>query len=94
MMWTAVLRFGSLLSLAGAALQLYDKRFQEIKPNKIYTSEAVAKFLGISRVEVVQLSRAGLIRAHLGGGNYHITGQSILEYIGKEGSHGNKEDES
>ncbi|MBF0093078.1 MAG: helix-turn-helix domain-containing protein [Alphaproteobacteria bacterium] len=83
MIWLAVTRTGSILSLAAAALQLYDLFVREVKPNRIYATWEAARYLGVSRAEVIGLIGEGRLRAKLVSGNYRIPGQSILEYLAK-----------
>lgn len=83
MIWLAVARGGSIISLAAAALQLYDLFVREVKPNRIYSSWEAARYLGVARHEVVELVRNGSLRGKLVSGNYRIPGQSILEYLNK-----------
>ncbi|MFN3076726.1 MAG: helix-turn-helix domain-containing protein [Alphaproteobacteria bacterium] len=83
MIWLAITRGGAIVSLAAAALQLYDTIVREVKPNRIYYSWEAARYLGLSREVVVELVRNGQLRGRLVDGNYRIPGQSILDYLNK-----------
>ena len=83
MIWLAVARSGSILSLAAAALQLYDLFVREVKPNRIYSTWEAARYLGVTRAEVIELVRSNHLRGKMVSGNYRIPGQSILEYLNK-----------
>ncbi len=81
MIWMAVMRTGAVLSLAAAIMQLYDLQTREVKPNRIYSSGETARYLGMSRHDVVKLVRKNELRGKLVRGNFRISGQSILEYL-------------
>lgn len=81
MIWLTIVRIGTLVSLAAAALQLYDLRTREVKPSRIYSAQETARYLGVSRASVLRLIRTGELRAKLIQGNYRIAGQSIIRYL-------------
>lgn len=81
MIWVALVRAGTLISIAAAVMHYYDLRTCEIKPTRIYSSGEAARFLGISRRLVVEMIRNNEIQGKLVRGNYRIAGQSIIEYF-------------
>ena len=81
MIWMAIIRGGTVLSLVAAALQIYDLHVREIKPNRIYSTAEAARYLGIGRRAVVKLIRDGELRGKMVAGNYRIPGQSMLDYL-------------
>lgn len=81
MIWMAILRAGSVLSVATAVLHYYDQRHREINPNRIYSSQDAARFLGVERRIVVTLIKNNDIRGKMVQGNYRIPGRSIIEYL-------------
>ena len=83
MIWLAILRSATALSLAATALQLYDLATREVKPNRIYSTREAARFLGMDRRAVVELARASELKGRLVDGNYRIPGHSILEFLNK-----------
>ena len=83
MIWLVILRSATALSLAATALQLYDLATREVKPNRIYSTQEAARFLGMDRRAVVQLARKNELHGRLVDGNYRIPGQSILEFLKK-----------
>ncbi|MBF0246953.1 MAG: helix-turn-helix domain-containing protein [Alphaproteobacteria bacterium] len=83
MIWMSIVRAGTVVSLAAAALQLYDHAMREIKPNRIYTTREAARFLGIGRRAVIELIKSGQLTGKLAKKNYRIPGQSILDYLSK-----------
>ncbi|OEJ67302.1 magnetosome protein MamR [Magnetovibrio blakemorei] len=81
MIWAAIVRAGTLISVGTAALHLYDEHTRAINTSRIYRSSETARFLGVSRTEVVKLIKAKKIHAKLMNGNYRILGQNIIEYL-------------
>jgi hypothetical protein len=81
MIWMAIVRAGTVLSLAAAVTHYYDLRNREIKPNRIYSSTEAARFLGVGRRAVVGLMKREELRGRLVKGNFRIPGQSIIEYL-------------
>lgn len=81
MIWTALLRVGTILSIGSAALHLFDEHTRAINASRIYRTSEAARFLGVSRKDVVRLIRAEKIRAKLVNGNYRIIGQNLIEYL-------------
>ena len=81
MIWMAIMRAGTVISLVAAVVHLYDQRNREIKPNRIYSSTEAARFLDADRRIVVELLKKGQLRGHLVKGNFRIPGQSIIEYL-------------
>ncbi|KAF0114564.1 MAG: Magnetosome protein MamR [Rhodospirillaceae bacterium] len=83
MIWTALVRGGTVLSFIAGALQFYDILTREIKPNRVYFSWEAARYLGIERHEVIGLIKRGALRAKMVEGNYRILGKNILEYLNR-----------
>ena len=81
MIWMAILRAGTVMSLVAAVVHFYDQRNREIKPNRIYSSTEAARFLGVERLVVVELLKSEQLHGRLVKGNYRIPGQSIIEYL-------------
>lgn len=81
MIWMALMRAGTLISLAAAVTHYIDLRTREVKPTRIYSSDEAARFLGIERQDVVQLFKKKQIRGRMIDGNLRIPGQSIIEYL-------------
>lgn len=81
MIWMAIMRAGTLISLAAAVTHYIDLRTREIKPTRIYSSEEAARFLGVERRDIVQLFKNKQLRGRLVDGNLRIPGQSIIEYL-------------
>ncbi len=81
MIWMAIVRAGTVLSLVAAVTHYYDLRNREIKPNRIYSSTEAARFLGVDRRAVVGLVKSENLRGRLVKGNFRIPGQSIIEYL-------------
>ncbi|MEE8392962.1 MAG: hypothetical protein V3R66_01355 [Rhodospirillales bacterium] len=79
----AIIRAGTMLSVATAIMHLYDHRHRDIKPNRIYTSHDVARFLGVNRSTVVSILKLKEMQGKMVRGNYRISGQSIIEYLKK-----------
>ena len=83
MIWAALLRLGTLISVGTAALHLYDEHMRNINPSRIYRTSEAARFLGVSRKEVNRLIKSKEITAKLVDGNYRILGQNIIEYLNR-----------
>ncbi len=81
MIWMAIMRAGTVMSLVAAVVHFYDQRNREIKPNRIYSSTEAARFLGVERLVVVELLKSEQLRGRLVKGNFRIPGQSIIEYL-------------
>jgi len=81
MIWMAVTRIGAVISLAAAVVQFYDMHNREIKPNRIYSSQEAARYLGVTRKTVIRMIQNAKLRGKLVHGNYRIPGLSILEYL-------------
>ena len=54
---------------------------EEIKPNKIYTTEETRDFLKISKSTIKRWLKNGIIKANKIGGRYKILGSEILRLI-------------
>ena len=54
---------------------------EEIKPNKIYTTEETRDFLKISKSTIKRWLKNGILRANKIGGRYKILGSEILRLI-------------
>ncbi len=54
---------------------------QEIKPNKVYTTEETRDFLRISKSTIKRWLKKGIIQANKVGGRYKILGAEILRLI-------------
>lgn len=81
MIWMALMRAGTLISLAAAVTHYIDLRTREVKPTRIYSSDETARFLGIERHDVVGLFKKKQLRGRMVDGNLRIPGQSIIEYL-------------
>ncbi len=81
MIWMAIARAATVMSLAAAVAHYYDLRNREIKTNRIYSSTEAARFLGADRRAVVGLIKSEKLRGRLVKGNFRIPGQSIIEYL-------------
>ena len=81
MIWMALMRAGTLISLAAAVAHYIDLRTREVKPTRIYSSDEAARFLGLERHDVVQLFKKKQLRGRMVDGNLRIPGQSIIEYL-------------
>ncbi len=81
MIWMAIVRAGTVMSLAAAVIHYYDLRNREIKPNRLYSSTEAARFLGVDRGAVVGLIKSEKLRGRLVKGNFRIPGQSIIGYL-------------
>ncbi len=81
MIWMAIMRAGTVMSLVAAVVHFYDQRNREIKPNRIYSSTEAARFLDVDRRVVVDLLKSEQLRGRLVKGNFRIPGQSIIEYL-------------
>ncbi len=84
MIWTAVIKGSALVTFVQGAMALVDKVFgEEILPHRIYSSGEAAQLLGMERLQVLELVRAGTIRAKKVGDNYRILGSNIVEYMNR-----------
>ncbi|MBF0281860.1 MAG: helix-turn-helix domain-containing protein [Zetaproteobacteria bacterium] len=81
MVWTVLTRAGSLLSLVASAYHFYELKFKDIKPTRLYSTSDVAKFLGVSRKDVLRLIVNDELAAHMVGENYQILGQNLIQYM-------------
>lgn len=81
MIWMAIVRVGTVMSLVAVFTHYYDLRNREIKPNRIYSSTEAARFLGVDRRAVVGLVKDEELRGRLVKGNFRIPGQSIIKYL-------------
>lgn len=84
MLWIILFRTSIVVSLALTAKQIYDKANYEISPTRIYNTNQVSRFLGVSRKIVIALVKNEEITAKNVNGNYKIPGQSILEYLNRK----------
>lgn len=53
----------------------------EIKPDKIYTTEEARSFLRVSESTIKRMLKNGIIRAYKVGGQYRIWGKEILNLV-------------
>jgi hypothetical protein len=81
MIWMAIVRAGTVMSLVAAVTHYFDLRNREIKPNRIYSSTEASRFLGVDRRAIVGLLQSEKLRGRLVKGNFRISGQSIIEYL-------------
>jgi len=54
---------------------------QEIKPNRVYTTQEVQEFLKISKSTMKRFLKKGIIKAYKVGGRYRIWGREILRLV-------------
>jgi len=54
---------------------------EEIKPNKVYTTNEARDFLKISSSTIKRLLKNGIIQANKVGGRYRIWGKEILRLV-------------
>lgn len=80
---SVLMRAGAMVSMVLALKELHDLVTTEIKPNRIYSLEQSARYLGMENRAVVRLVETNELRAKRVNGNYRIPGQSILDYLAK-----------
>lgn len=54
---------------------------EEIKPNKIYTTEEAQDYLKVSKSTIKRLLKNGIIEANKVGGRYKILGNELLRLV-------------
>jgi len=54
---------------------------EEIKPNKVYTTEEAQEYLKISNSTIKRLLKKGILKANKVGGRYKILGYEILRLV-------------
>jgi excisionase family DNA binding protein len=81
MIWMAIVRAGTVMSMVAAVTHYYDQRNREVKPTRIYTSTEAARLLGVDRRSIIKLIKSEQLRGRLVKGNFRIPGQSLIEYI-------------
>lgn len=61
---------------------------EEIKPNRVYTTEEARDFLKISESTIKRFLKKGVIKAYKIGGRYRICGIDILKLFSPEAEPG------
>ncbi len=54
---------------------------EEIKPNKVYTTEEAQDYLKVSNSTIKRLLKKGIINANKVGGRYKILGNELLRLV-------------
>ena len=54
---------------------------EEIKPNKIYSTEEAQEYLKVSNSTIKRLLKKGIIQANKVGGRYKILGNELLRLV-------------
>jgi len=54
---------------------------QEIKPNKVYTTQEAQNFLRVSKSTIKRYLKKGIIKANKIGGRYKILGRELLRLV-------------
>jgi len=54
---------------------------EEIKPNKVYTTEEAQEYLKVSNSTIKRLLKKGILKANKVGGRYKILGYEILRLV-------------
>jgi len=57
---------------------------EEIKPNKVYTTEEAQEYLKVSSSTIKRLLKRGIIHANKIGGRYKILGRELLRLVSPE----------
>lgn len=57
---------------------------EEIKPNKVYTTEETQEYLKVSNSTIKRLLKKGILNANKVGGRYRILGREILRLVSPE----------
>nr|CAM74013.1 magnetosome protein MamR [Magnetospirillum gryphiswaldense MSR-1] len=75
----------ALNALCSGAPWLWWTRYwaKEILPHRIYSSGEAAQLLGMERLQVLEMVRAGTIKAKKVGDNYRILGSNLVEYMNR-----------
>ena len=81
MLWNAIGRMTTLISLANVAFQFHGYLSRDVKPHQIYSSTQAARLIGVDRATVVRLAASGALRGRLVERNYRIPGDSSLDYL-------------
>ena len=61
---------------------------EEIKPDKVYTTEEVRGFLKISKSTMKRMLKNGVVRAYKVGNRHRIWGHEILKMLSPEVGYG------
>ncbi len=85
MIWVAITRLGAIISTYMLIRELRDLAGREVKPNRIYSTTDVGRFLGIERTDVVRLIQRKELKGRLVARQYRISGHSLMEYLRDEG---------
>ena len=54
---------------------------EEIKPNKVYTTEEAQEYLKVSNSTIKRLLKKGILKANKVGGRYKILGYELLRLV-------------
>lgn len=54
---------------------------EEIKPNRVYTTEEAQEYLKVSNSTIKRLLKKGIINANKVGGRYKILGSELLKVV-------------
>lgn len=54
---------------------------EEIKPNKVYTTEEAQEYLRVSNSTIKRLLKNGILRANKVGGRYKILGSELIRLV-------------
>jgi len=57
---------------------------EEIKPNKVYTTEEAQEYLRVSNSTIKRMLKKGILNANKVGGRYRILGREILRLVSPE----------
>jgi len=57
---------------------------EEIKPNKVYTTEEAQEYLKVSNSTIKRMLKKGILNANKVGGRYRILGREILRLVSPE----------
>jgi len=58
--------------------------YEEIKPNRVYTTEEAQEYLKVSSSTIKRLLKRGIIHANKVGGRYKILGRELLRLVSPE----------
>ena len=83
-MWNLFMRLGMVLSTVLIGKQFVDYFWSnEIRPTRLYNPEQVARYLGTSNKEIVELIQSGDIGARWVDGEPVILGAAILDFLSR-----------
>lgn len=57
---------------------------EEIKPNKVYTTEEAQEYLRVSNSTIKRMLKKGILHANKVGGRYRILGKELLRLVSPE----------